>query len=113
MYEDLLESFDESGLDPRNTVVRCETVHDAEIFIKYLIAKGVRRQGNMDKLLSRWHEYGSSTCYHLSEVSWCRQSWYEQIPGICIVSFSEIYKPTQPVEDTALKLSFDELMRGV
>lgn len=114
MYDDLLDLFDECGLDPRNTVVRCETVCEAEIFLKYLVAKGVRSPETVYPLLSRWKEEGSSTCYHLSRESWCRQSWYEaNMPGVCIVSFSDIYKPVQHVDAATLKFSFDELMQGV
>ena len=104
----LLDYFDESGFDPRHTVVRCATQDEANIFIDYLCLKGVRDPDSSAKLKSAWVKYKGSTCYHLSECRWCYESWYaENCPELRIVDFCDIYTP--PAESYNITYSYEEL----
>ena len=102
----LLGHFDESGLDPSSTVVRCATQDEADIFLEYLRVKGVWKR--VDKLKELWECDGASTCYHLGEPRWCYDSWYaENCPEIRIVDFCDIYTP--PTESYNITYSYEEL----
>ena len=112
MYEELLNDFDESVVDPSNTVVRCASQHEADMFLKYLNAKGIWDERQIKILSKCWANHGSSTCYHLSNPSWCHVEWYEENRSdLYIVDFCHIHKESR--EKMGLTLSFDELMQGV
>lgn len=113
MYENILNDFDENGFDPQNTVVRCATQEEADIFLEYLNAKGVWNKEQIAGLSRRWHEYGSSSCYHFSQNSWCYDSYYKNYSRYEIIDFCDIYKKTNPIVDADLALGFDEVMQGV
>lgn len=114
-YEDFLKEFDESGLDPANTVVRCASQTEADIFLEYLCAKGVWDKFQISSISRSWDEFTFSTCYHLSKQSWCDDNWYkEREPHIRIIDFCDIYKESKQNEESkATYISFDELIRGI
>lgn len=86
--------FNIEGLDQKHTVVRCETMEEANIFLQYLEANGVWGRTSIQKLIDRWADYEGNTCYHLSEPSWCDVNWYREIrPEYQIVDFCDIYQP--------------------
>lgn len=109
MCEELLNDFDESGLDPMRTVVRCATKEEAYTFLRYLNAKGVWNKKEIESLICDWYQYGSSTCYHLSEPRWCNVTWYER--SYRIVDFCHIHKKSK--EKMGSTFSFDAFMQGV
>lgn len=114
MYEELLKDFDESGLDPLNTVVRCRTQTEAEIFLKYLCAKGVRHNKDIAILKDSWMEHQEHTCYHISKQSWCYDTWYmENRPEYHISDFCDVYKCQICDNNTDPPMSFDDLINGV
>jgi hypothetical protein len=114
MGGDLLSAFDDSGLDLNNTVVRCSTQEEADMFLKYLYLKAVWEADNVDTLSDCWENFGSATCYHISERSWCYDSWYkDNCPDYRIVDFWDIYKGNNQHEEQGCVISFDELMQGV
>lgn len=113
MQKDILNEFDETGLDPLKTVVRCESQHEADIFLDYLNTKGVWNQTDIRELKRRWIEHDSSTCYHLSQQRWARAGYYEEMhPEIVIVDFRDIYKP-EPEVDISQILSFDDFIMTI
>ena len=94
MYEELLNDFDEGGLDPDNTVVRCSSQYEAEIFLEYLCAKGAWSKEDIEVLKEGWGDHEHQTCYHLSGHGWCYDSWYEKNrPSFLIVDFCDIHRP--------------------
>lgn len=103
-------TFDVSGLDIDNTVVRCATQDEANIFLDYLCSQGVRDKENLRRLKECWEEHGSATCYHLSKRRWCYDSWYrENYPEICIVDFGDIYVGANCAEEYNVACSYDDL----
>ena len=119
MYEELLNDFDESGLDPNKTVIRCSSQYEANVFLKYLCAKGVWDEFSATRLIERWDEHKQSTCYHLSSKRWCSDFWYEEFePSFRIVDFCDIYIGNHdiggnPNAEVIMALTFDELMRDI
>ena len=113
MNKDLLNDFDETGLDPENTVVRCYSQEEADIFLKYLHRKGVWDSTSIRKLSDYWCQFGSDTCYHISRMSWCDTSYYiEHRPEYCIINFCDIYKGViAQYEEIDYAISFDEIMQ--
>lgn len=115
---ELLGRFDTHGLDRKNTVVRCETREEANIFLRYLAAKGVWGPDRIVALANKWDEYGPATCYHFSEESWCYDAWYKrERPSYRIVNFCDIYKDYDLLKSEknnvpVICFSFDELMQG-
>lgn len=117
MHEEILSYFDESNIDPQNTVVRCKTYEEAETLLKYLVAKGVWEPQTTERLIARYAECGDGIpCYHISEAKWCRDVWYEKNSSCEIIDFCDIYigdpLASQRVEGP-LTISFEELMAGV
>ena len=112
MYEKLLSCFDESGIDPSNTVIQCYTQNEADLFLQYLVAKGVWEKKSADILSKRWMDHCQCTCYRISSKGWCNAAWYREFcPSIKIVDFQDIYKGdagelSEPV------IGFDEIMNG-
>lgn len=110
MNTDTTGVFDISGLDPDNTVVRCETQEEADILLEYLNHRGVWDATSVMHLKDRWCDYGSSSCYHLSTCSWCYASYYaENYPEYRIVDFCDIYFKSQEDEIYDIVYSYDEL----
>lgn len=110
MKEDLLNAFDESGIDPQHTVVRCETQEEADIFLEYLHQKGVYGRKTIQELSRKWEGYGSETCYRFSKSGWCYARYYrEDCLGISIVDFCDIYKGYRVIEPVDVTYSYDEL----
>ena len=108
MDKKLLDSFDTSNMS-RRTVVRCATQEEADILLEYLCLKGVWNFTEMEILKRHWGDYGCSTCYNLFKASWCYDSWYEEnMHGICIVDFCDIYKGYQN-ESCRISYSYEEL----
>ena len=102
--------FDETAIDPSRTVVRCATQDEADILLAYLKDKGVWEQAHIDGLSKAWSRYGSSTCYHLSEQSWCHDAWYREVsPELFIVDFQDCWC-MHDVENFFYE--FDDLMHG-
>ena len=54
MSTDLISRFDVDNLDPCNTVVRCRTQEEADIFLEYLYLKGVRDAHGTERLRGLW-----------------------------------------------------------
>lgn len=110
MYENILNDFDESGFDPQKTVVRCATQEEADIFLEYLNAKGVWSESHVKILKKRWSDYGSETCYHLSEPAWCYASYYAtEYSDYDIVDFCDIHKAAQESDITDIAYGYDQL----
>ena len=102
--------FDETAIDPSRTVVRCATQDEADILLAHLKDKGVWKQSHIEGLSKEWSRHGSSTCYHMSERSWCYDTWYrEAAPGLLIVDFQDCWR-MHDVEN--FSMSFDDLMCG-
>lgn len=109
MNADLINDFDTSGLDPDNTVVRCATQEEADIFLEYLRLKGVWRRDQTRALSRSWKDYRDTTCYHLSLASWCYDEYYcSSYPHFQIVDFCDIYCP-QTSKTLEITIGFDEL----
>lgn len=110
MYENLINNFDLSSIDPSTTVVRCETQDEADVFLDYLFVKGVWDKKQISNLKDRWEERESETCYHLTQRSWCYASWYaETHPELSIVDFCDIYVPLLKTNITNISLTYNEL----
>lgn len=109
MSADLINDFDISGPDPKNTVVRCATQEEADIFLEYLRFKEVWRRDQIRELSRRWKDYRETTCYHLSSTSWCYDEYYYRMyPHWQIVDFCDIYCP-QTSNPPEITLGFDKL----
>ena len=114
--ENLIYDFDESGLDPRYTVVRCSTQEEAKIFLEYLCQKGVWSKSSIRTLNGFWTQYKSKTCYHVSEPRWCRDDWFINLgEGYKVVDFGDIYisGAEEPATHDCAEMGFDEVMYGV
>lgn len=97
---DLIYDFDITGLNPENTVVKCATQEDADIFLRYLVRTGVCTASEAEVLSGCWKRHGSSTCYHLSQRRWCYEAFYRKEAQCDIVNFEDIYKPRKAPEIT-------------
>lgn len=100
--------FDFSGIDPKNTVVRCESQDEADVLIQYLVACGLYNQAQAKHLSAQWERYNWTSCYHLVFQSWCYDSWYEQNSSYKIVNFRDVYKVSQ-ADVCDVTYSYDEL----
>ena len=105
-----IDEFNVSWLDQHNTVVRCATQEEADLFLEYLQAKGVWEPKQIEILKDRWDEYGDSTCYHLSERSWCYASYYaSEYPHYDIVDFCDIHNESQKRDIRDITYGYDQL----
>lgn len=103
---DLIYDFDMTGIDLENTVVKCATQEDADIFLRYLVRTGVCTKIDAGILSGCWKKHGSSTCYRLSGQGWCYEAYYRNETQYDIVKFEDIYKPRKAPEIT---YGYDEL----
>lgn len=109
MSADIISRFDVDNLDPCNTVVRCRTQEEADIFLEYLYLKGVRDAHGTERLRGLWKKYEGETCYHLSVPRWCHSGYYKETSNFTIVDFSEIYIGNEELEAASVVIGYDDL----
>lgn len=104
-----ITNFNTKGLQ-YDTVVRCNTQEEADLLLEYLAFKGVWSESNIKILKKRWSECGNQACYHISEPSWSRESYYAtRYPSYDIVDFCDIYKVAQEGDITDITYGYDQL----
>jgi hypothetical protein len=98
-------------LAPEKIIVRCDTLEEAAKFLDYWVEQGYVGVDTARRILDRYNQYGSRTCYKFSEPSWCDDSYYLKYCKECvIVDFCDI-----AYESTVINygIGFDELMQGL
>ena len=112
--QELLNRFDETGLDPKNTVVRCETQDEVNLFLDYLCCKGIWTEPQISYLKQHCFDKEGLICYHISRQSWCNDRWYKiHRPEYSIVDFCDVYQYPN-TDDTPvaahISISYDDIM---